>query len=345
MEQFDVAIIGAGPTGLACGIEVKRRGLTPVLFDKGCIVNSIYHYPINLVFFTTPELLEIGDIPMTSLNEKPGRTEALKYYRRVAEHYELNVHQYERVLGFEGADGRFTIRTETSCGELRCYAAKKIILASGYYDIPNRLNVPGEDLDKVIHYYREAHPYNNQDVLIVGAKNSASIAALELHWTGARVTMVHRGAGISKNVKYWIKPNIENRIKSGEVKAYFHSMVKEIRLHDVVLETPEGEVTVKNDFVFAMTGYRPDFEFMAEHGIHLDAATSKPITNPETLESEREGVYLAGVIVAGTHTNEIFIENGRFHGKVIAEAIAKSLRTEGKDSQALPTAVFQARLE
>ena len=326
MEQFDVAVIGAGPTGLACGIEVKKRGLAPVLFDKGCVVNSIYHYPINLVFFTTPELLEIGDIPMTSLNEKPGRTEALKYYRRVADHYKLDVHQYERVLSFDGTDVRFSIRTETSSGERHCYNAKKIILATGYYDIPNRLNVPGEGLDKVIHYYREAHPYYNQDVLIVGAKNSACIAALELHWTGARVTMVHRGAGVSNKVKYWIKPNIENRIKSGEVTAYFHTTVKEIREHDVVLETPRGEIMVKNDFVFAMTGYRPDFEFMAEHGIHLDAATSKPITDAETLESERQGVYLAGVIVAGTHTNEIFIENGRFHGKVIAEAIAKSLR-------------------
>ena len=326
MEQFDVAIVGAGPTGLACGIEVQKRGFSPVLFDKGCVVNSIYHYPINLVFFTTPELLEIGDIPMTSLNEKPGRTEALKYYRRVADHYKLNVHQYERVLGFSGSDGKFAVQTETSTGEQFCYGAKKIILSTGYYDIPNRLNVPGEDLEKVIHYYREAHPYYNQDVLIVGAKNSACIGALELFWTGARVTLVHRGAGISKNVKYWIKPNIENRIKNGEVKAYFHSTVKEIRQHDVVLQTPEGEVIVKNDFVFAMTGYRPDFEFMEEHGIHLDPVTSKPITNPETLESERGGVYLAGVIVAGTHTNEIFIENGRFHGKLIAEAIEKSLR-------------------
>lgn len=326
MEQFDVAIVGAGPTGLACGIEVQKRGFSPVLFDKGCVVNSIYHYPINLVFFTTPELLEIGDIPMTSLNEKPGRTEALKYYRRVADHYKLNIHQYERVLGFSGSDGKFVIQTETSTGEPFCYGAKKIILSTGYYDIPNRLNVPGEDLDKVIHYYREAHPYYNQDVLIVGAKNSACIGALELFWTGARVTLVHRGAGISKNVKYWIKPNIENRIKNGEVKAYFHSTVKEIRQHDVVLQTPEGEAIVKNDFVFAMTGYRPDFEFMEEHGIHLDPASSKPITNPETLESERCGVYLAGVIVAGTHTNEIFIENGRFHGKLIAEAIEKSLR-------------------
>ena len=325
MEEFDVAVIGAGPTGLACGIEIQKRGLQPILFDKGCIVNSIYHYPTNLVFFTTPELLEIGDIPMTSLNEKPGRTEALKYYRRVADHYKLNVHQYERVLGFDGSDGKFSIHTETMESDRFCYTAKKMILATGYYDIPNRLNVPGEDLDKVIHYYREAHPYYNEDVLIVGAKNSACIAALELHWTGARVTMVHRGEGISSKVKYWIKPNIENRIKNGEIRAYFRSSVKEIRLHEVVLETPDGELTVKNDFVFAMTGYRPDFEFMAQHGIHLDPATSKPITNRQTLESERKGVYLAGVIVAGTHTNEIFIENGRFHGKVIADAIAQSL--------------------
>ena len=325
MESFDVAIVGAGPTGLACGIEVQKRGLRPILFDKGCVVNSIYNYPTNLVFFTTPELLEIGDIPMTSLNEKPGRTEALKYYRRVADHYRLNVHQYERVLGFDGGDCKFSLRTESSDGQRHCYSAKKIILASGYYDIPNRLNVPGEDLDKVIHYYREAHPYYNHDVLIVGAKNSASIAALELFWTGARVTLVHRGAGISKNVKYWIKPNIENRISNGEIKGYFHTAVKEIRQHDVVLATPDGEVNVKNDFVFAMTGYRPDFEFMAEHGIHLDPSTSKPITNRDTLESERKGVYLAGVIVAGTHTNEIFIENGRFHGKLIADSIANAV--------------------
>jgi len=326
VEQFDVAVVGAGPTGLACAIEVQNRGFSAVLFDKGCVVNSIYQYPINLVFFTTPELLEIGDIPMTSLNEKPGRTEALKYYRRVADHYKLNVHQYERVLNFTGQDGNFIVHTEDRRGERGCYGAKKIILATGYYDIPNKLNVPGEELHKVIHYYREAHPYYDQDVLVVGAKNSACIGALELFWTGARVMLVHRGPGISKSVKYWIKPNIENRIKNGEIGAYFRSTVVAIHPREVVLNTPEGEVMLKNDFVFAMTGYRPDFEFMAEHGIHLDAATSKPITNPETLESERPGVYLAGVIVAGTHTNEIFIENGRFHGKVIAEAIQKSLR-------------------
>ena len=214
-----------------------------------------------------------------------------------------------------------------SLGENLCYSARKIILATGYYDIPNELDIPGEDLPKVIHYYREAHPYYNQDVLIIGAKNSACIGALELFWTGARVTMVHRGVNISPNVKYWIKPNIENRIKSGEIKMNFRSTLKQIGPNEDELQTPEAQVTLKNDFVFAMTGYRPDFEFMAEHGIHLDPATSKPITDPSTLESERAGVYLAGVIVAGTHTNEIFIENGRFHGKVIAESIEKQLQS------------------
>jgi thioredoxin reductase (NADPH) len=328
MEHFDVAVVGAGPTGLACAIELKRRGISNVLFDKGCVVNSLYHYPTNMVFFTTPELLEIGDIPMTSLNEKPGRTEALKYYRRVADHYGLNVHQYERVLNVEGSDGSFIVRTQTVRGEHDHYGVKKVILATGYYDIPNRLNVTGEELPKVIHYYKESHPFYNQDVLIVGAKNSAAIAALDLFWTGARVTMVIRGAAISDSVKYWIKPNIENRIKNGEVKAYFHSIVKEVRPYEVTLSTPEGEVTLKNDYVLAMVGYRPDFEFMAKHGVHLDPATNRPLLNTDTLESERKGFYLAGVIVAGTHTNEIFIENGRFHGKLIAEAIEKALQSK-----------------
>jgi thioredoxin reductase (NADPH) len=337
METFDVAIVGAGPTGLACGIELTKRGVSSVLFDKGCVVNSIYHYPINLVFFTTPELLEIGDLPMTSLNEKPGRIEALKYYRRVAEHYQLKIRQYEKVTGFTGHDGAFTVKTEKAE-----YSVKKLILASGYYDIPNRLNVPGEDLEKVIHYYREAHPYYDHDVLIVGAKNSACIAALELFWTGARVTMVHRGPSIHQNVKYWIKPNIENRIKSGEVKMYFNSSVREIRQDDVVISTPGGDVAVKNDFTFAMTGYRPDFEFMDRHGIHLDPVTSKPVTNPNTLESERRGVYLAGVIVAGMHTNEIFIENGRFHGKLIADDIAQTHLARTGDEEALMAGGYSA---
>ncbi len=316
-DRFDAIVVGAGPTGLACGIELQKRGLKTVLFDKGCVVNSLYHYPTNMVFFTTPELLEIGDLPMTSLNEKPGRTEALKYYRRVADHYHLPIRQYERVLSVEGADGDFTVLTP-----LGRYFARKIVLATGYYDVPNLLGVPGEDLDKVIHYYKEAHPYYNHDVLVVGAKNSAAISALELHWTGARVTLLHRGAHLSDKIKYWIKPNIENRIKSGEIRAYFHSTLLEIRPKEVLIQTPQGEVTLPNDFVFAMTGYRPDTEFLATMGIVFDERTLRPRIDPKTLESGRAGIYLAGVIVAGMHTNEIFIENGRFHGKMIAEAIA-----------------------
>jgi thioredoxin reductase (NADPH) len=320
VQRFDVVVVGAGPTGLACGIELQQRGVNTVLLEKGCVVNSIYNYPTHMVFFTTPELLEIGNLPMTSLNEKPGRTEALKYYRRVAEHYALNIHQYERVLNIQGDDGDFEVRT--SLGE---YHARKIVLATGYYDLPNMLNVPGEDLDKVVHYYKEPHPYYNHDVIVVGAKNSAAIAALELFWTGARVTMVHRGSWVSDRIKYWIKPNIENRIKNGEIMAYFNSRVVEIRPKSVVIETPEGPVTLKNDFVFALTGYRPDLDFLASLGIRLEPVSERPRTNPETLESDRPGIFLAGVIVAGMHTNEIFIENGRFHGKKIAEAIAQSL--------------------
>lgn len=313
-------VVGAGPTGLACGIELMQRGLNTVLIEKGCVVNSLYNYPTHMVFFTTPELLEIGGLPMTSLNEKPGRTEALKYYRRVAEYYGLNIHQYERVLSIAGDNGDFQVQTSKTA-----YRARKIVLATGYYDIPNMLNVPGEDLDKVIHYYREPHPYYDHDVLVVGAKNSAAIAALELHWTGARVTLLHRGSKISDRVKYWIRPNIENRIKSGEIAAHFNSRLIEIGPHSVEIEAPEGRKTLKNDFVFAMTGYRPDLEFLESLGIRLDPASEKPRTNPETLESDRPGIFLAGVIVAGMHTNEIFIENGRFHGRQIAEAIADSL--------------------
>lgn len=324
--HFDALVVGAGPTGLACAIELGRIGCSAVVLDKGCIVNSIYHYPTNLTFFTTPELLEIGDIPMTSLNDKPGKIEALKYYRRVAEHYKLRIHQYEKVVAIDGPDGAFRVSAIDRDGRRKQYLCKKVILATGYYDVANRLNVPGEDLPKVLHYYKDAHPYFDQDVLVIGAKNSAAIAALELFWTGARVTLIHRGSGISNSVKYWIKPNIENRIKSGEVRGYFHTTVKEIRPNSVVLETPEGEVTLRNDFVFALTGYRPDVEFLASIGVTIDPATKRPRTNPKTLESERSGLYLAGVIVAGMHTSEIFIENGRFHGKLIAKAIHASLR-------------------
>jgi thioredoxin reductase (NADPH) len=322
---IEVAIVGAGPTGLACGIELKRRGIESVIFDKGCVVNSLYHYPTNMVFFTTPELLEIGGIPMTAIGEKPVRAEALKYYRRVADHYGLEIHQYERVERVTGSDGAFTVESVDRNGASRHTAAPKVILATGYYDRPIFLDVPGEELPKVIHYYKEPHPYYNHDVMVVGGKNSAAIAALELWWSGARVTLVHRKPTLHDNIKYWIRPNIDNRVKNGEITAYFESTVTEIRPNEVVLATPAGQRVVKNDFVFAMTGYRPDTEFLAAHGITFDPDTQRPHTDPATLESARPGLYLAGVLVAGMHTNEIFIENGRFHGHTIAEAIACSL--------------------
>jgi thioredoxin reductase (NADPH) len=326
-QSFDAVVVGAGPTGLACGIELQRRGVNAVLLEKGCVVNSIYHYPTHMTFFTTPELLEIGDIPMTSLNDKPNRTEALKYYRRVADHYHLNIRQYERVDRMAGEDGAFQVFTTDRLGRLNVYHARKIVLSTGYYDVPNMLGAPGEELDKVHHYYKEAHPYYDHDVAVVGGRNSAAIAALELYWTGARVTLIHRGAGISEGVKYWIKPNLENRIKSGEICAFFCSRIVEIRKECLRVATPEGEISLRNDFVFALIGYRPDLHFLNAAGISLEPDTLRPPTDPLTLESERPGIYLAGVIVAGMHTNEIFIENGRLHGRLIAQSIASKLRT------------------
>ncbi len=325
MTDFDAIVVGAGPTGLACGIELQQRGVRTLLIEKGCVVNSIYHYPTNMVFFTTPELLEIGNIPMTSLNEKPNRNEALKYYRRVADHFKLDIHDYERVETIGGVDNAFQVFTTDRLEQNHTYHARKVILATGYYDVPNLLHVPGEELNKVLHYYKEPHPYYNHDVAVIGAKNSAAIAALELFWTGARVTLIHRGTGISEKVKYWIKPNIENRIKCGEIQAYFQSEVAEIRPDSLLLRTPSGEVTIKNDFLFALTGYSPDLKFLNAIGITLDLKTQRPRSDPQTLESECPGIYLAGVIVAGMHTNEIFIENGRFHGKQIAESVAARL--------------------
>lgn len=325
MTEYDVLIVGAGPTGLACAIECQKRGLETVIIEKGCLTNSIYNYPTHMVFFTTPELLEIGDIPMTSLGEKPTRAEALKYYRRVAQHYRLDIRQYERVEAISGHDRQFEITTTDRLGCLRRYPARQVVLATGYYDIPNRLNVPGEELDKVLHYYREPHPYYDHDVAVIGGKNSAAIAALELYWTGARVTLIHRGPALSDHVKYWIKPNVENRIHNGEIKAYFNSRVTAIRPDAIDIQTPTGEVVLKNDFVLALIGYSPDLAFLNAAGITLDPTTRRPRTDPATLESERPGVYLAGVVVAGMHTNEIFIENGRFHGKLIAEAIRRRL--------------------
>src|SRR5256885_3522141 len=291
MEKFDVLVIGAGPTGLACAIEAQRAGFTAVLIEKGCLVNSLFHYPANMVFFTTPELLEIGDIPFSSANQKPTRPEALEYYRGVAQHYKLIVRQYERVEEVSGMDGKFTVHTKHVRGDQREYHAKKIILATGYYDLPNLMGIPGENLPKVFHYYQEPHPYFDTDVLVIGAKNSAAIAALELWRRGARVTIVHRGPGIHQNVKYWIKPDIENRIKNGEIKAHFNSTVRQIAQDCVLLQTPEGELRIKNDFVFALTGYHPDYDFLRNAGIKLAEKDCRPECDPKTLESNVPGIY------------------------------------------------------
>jgi len=332
----DVLVIGAGPTGLACAIDAQNVGCSVVLIDKGCLTNSLFHYPANMTFFTTPELLEIGNIPFPSPNQKPSRSEALEYYRKVTAHYKLNVRPYERALSVRGSDGNFIVHTEDRFRRPLQHRARKLIVSTGYYDLPNHLNVPGEELPKVSHYYDEPHPYFDRDVLVVGGKNSAAIAALELWRHGARVTLVHRGAELHRHIKYWIKPDIENRIKRGEITAYFSTTVERIGLDDVLLRTPEGEKTLRNDQVFALTGYKPDFAFIESLGIELDPKNSRcPVCNRQTLESNVPGIYVAGVVVAGERTNEIFIENGRFHGALIAKDLAAKL---GKGVIATPTA-------
>ena len=319
----DLLVIGAGPTGMACAIEAQRAGFTSVLVDKGCLCNSLFHYPAHMTFFTTPELLEIGDMPFSSPNQKPTRSEALEYYRKVAEHYALDVRQYETVERVTGSDGDFRVHTQDRFGRGIEHRARKLVIATGYYDLPNYLGLPGEDLSKVKHYYHEPHPYYGLDVVVIGGKNSAAIAALDLWRHGARVTLVHRGAEMHRHVKYWILSDINNRIKNGEVTAHFSSNVANITEDDVTIATPGGEVTVPNHFVFALTGYHPDFEFIERLGVRLDEANDRcPVCDPATLESNVAGIYLAGVVVAGERTNEIFIENGRFHGDLIAKDLA-----------------------
>jgi thioredoxin reductase (NADPH) len=324
-ESFDVVVVGAGPTGLACAIEAQRAGLRSVLVDKGCLCNSLFHYPSNMTFFTTPELLEIGDMPFSSPNQKPSRNEALEYYRKVAEHYQLEMRLYQTVSGLTGEDGDFAISTVDRFDRQRVYAARKVILATGYYDLPNYLEVPGEELPKVLHYYHDPHPYYDQKVLVIGGKNSAAIAALDLWRHGAHVTLVHRGEAMHRHVKYWILPDINNRIKNGEVTAYFSSSVASIAKDSVELLTPQGVVTLENDFVFALTGYHPDFDFLTAVGVQMEGEDRCPMCDPQSLESNIPGLYLAGVIVAGMRTNEIFIENGRFHGRQIAQDIEAKL--------------------
>jgi thioredoxin reductase (NADPH) len=321
VSAFDLICIGAGPTGLACAIEAKRAGLRPVVIDKGCLCNSLYHYPVNMVFFTTPELLEIGDLPLTSPSEKPTRAEALKYYRKCAEHYALELRLGQRVERVEGSDGGFRVHTRDEQGIAAQFEAKKIVIATGYYDLPNRLGVPGEDLPHVSHYYTEPHPFWRQEVVVIGGKNSAAEAALDLYRSGARVTLVYRRAELGSTIKYWVRPDIENRIKAGQVRALFETEVKRIEPGRVWVSNHAGEYSLPAVQVFALTGYHPDFEFLRSLGISLDPSTNKPTMDPQTHESNVPGIFLAGVVIGGNHTSEIFIENGRFHGKQIVAAL------------------------
>jgi len=321
METYDIICIGAGPTGLATAIEAKRAGMRPLVIDKACLCNSIFHYPVNMVFFTTPELLEIGDLPLVCAAEKPTRVEALKYYRKAAEHYALELRLYERVLQVDGHDGNFTVVTRTEKGTGHEYQSKKIAVATGYYDLPNQLGVPGEDLPHVSHYYTEPYEYWNQDVVVIGGKNSAAEAALDLYRNGARVTLVHRKRELGATIKYWVRPDIENRIKAGQVKALFETRVKQITNEEVVVENGAGEKKLPARRVFALTGYHPDFAFIEKLGVRLDPESRRPALDANTLQSNVPGIHLAGVVIGGRYTGEIFIENGRFHGKQIIQAM------------------------
>jgi len=321
MTTYDIICIGAGPTGLACAIEAKRAGMKPLVIDKGCLCNSIFHYPVNMVFFTTPELLEIGDLPLISAAEKPVRVEALKYYRKAAEHYELELRLFERVLRVDGHDGDFTVATQTEKGIQERYTSRKIAVATGYYDLPNVMGIPGEDLPHVSHYYTEPFEFWNQDVVVIGGKNSAAETALDLYRNGVRVTLVHRHAELGASIKYWVRPDIENRIKAGQVKALFETRVKEITGEEVVVQNGSGEKRLPAKQVFALTGYHPDYVFIESLGVRLDPDTRKPALDPNTLESNVPGIHLAGVVIGGRHTGDIFIENGRFHGKQIIDAL------------------------
>src|SRR4030081_3231015 len=276
METYDIICFGAGPTGLATAIEARRAGMRSLGIDKGTLCNSIFNYPVNMVFFTTPELLEIGDLPLVCAAEKPTRVEALKYYRKAAEQHALELRLYERVLRVDGQDGNFTVVTTTEVGTEQRYRGKKIVVATGYYDLPNQLGVPGEDLPHVSHYYTEPHEFWNQDVLVIGGKNSAAEAALDLYRNGARVTLVHRNKELGATIKYWVRPDIENRIKAGQVKALFETRVKQITSDEVVVENRAGEKRLPARRVFALTGYHPDFTFIESLGVQLDPESRKP---------------------------------------------------------------------
>ncbi len=318
MKKFDLVIIGGGPTGINCAIAATRAGLNYIVLEKGVLVNSLYNFPVNMTFFSTSKKLEIGDVPFISHGEKPTRGEALEYYRRLIQKFDLRINYYEEVKALEpGENGTYLIRSA-----YEDYLAESVIIATGFYDTPRMLDVPGEELPKVSHYYNDPHPYVGQKVLVVGARNSACDAALETYYKGSEVTMAIRGEEIDQKVKYWIRPNIVNRIKEGSIKAYFKTIVKEIRPKEVVLEGPEGEFTIENDFVLAMTGYQPNFELFQHFGIACTEDDVKlPIQNAETLETNLPNVYMAGVVCSGLQTSKLFIENTLDHADIIVEQI------------------------
>lgn len=317
MKQFDVIIVGGGPIGIACGLEAKKKGLSYVILEKGPIVNSLFNYPVNMQFFSSSEKLEIDGIPFISNEAKPKRNEALEYYRRIVTSNQLDIHLFEKVEKVEKRDGCFAVISNKDS-----YSASNVIVATGFYDLPNTMKVPGEDLLKVSHYYDDPHFYASQKLAVVGASNSAIDAALECWRKGAEVSLIIRGPEVGKRVKYWVRPDIINRIEEGSIKAYYNSTVKEIRETEILIDTPDGTLTLENDFVLALTGYKPNFAFLKKLGIELsDDGKKLPTYNPETMETNVNGLYLAGVICGGMETHKWFIENSRIHAKIIMNAI------------------------
>ncbi|MEZ4825806.1 MAG: YpdA family putative bacillithiol disulfide reductase [Bacteroidia bacterium] len=321
---FDVLIVGGGPIGMACGIEASRRGLSYLILEKGCLVNSIYNYPVNMTFFSTSEKIEIGGVPFVSHRDKPTRKEALEYYRRVMLHWSLNIHTYEKATRITPFEGIYQIESTKNT-----YLAKAVVIATGFYDHPSLMDIPGEGLPKVKHYFDDPHPYIGHKVIVVGAANSAIDVALETWRKGAEVTLVVRGPEISHRVKYWVKPDIENRIKEGSIRAFFNSTLSEVRETEADIATPEGIITLPNDFVLAMTGYKPDYSWLNEIGVCVsDDAVKQPERNENTFESNLPNIYLAGTVCGGMNTNKWFIENSIEHAAVVMEEI--SGRINGK---------------
>ncbi|MDR0266672.1 YpdA family putative bacillithiol disulfide reductase [Paenibacillus sp.] len=320
----DVIIIGAGPCGLSAAIECGRRGLSTHIIEKHCLVHSIFLYPTHMQFFSTSEQLEIGDVPFASPNEKPFRYEALSYYRRVADHYNLSISQYEEAISVERKpDQTFVVHTVDRYGEKQKYEARHVVISTGYFDHPNYIGIPGEDLDKVTHYFREAHPYTGMKVAIIGGSNSAVDAAMELIRVGAQIDMIYRGETVSENIKPWVRPVFEAMVEKDKIKVHVQSKVTEIRQDSVIICDHEGNQTeIENDFVLALTGFRPDRKLLTSCGVELDGDMEKPLYNPETMESNVPGLYVAGVIASGRNANEVFIETGRKHGLAIAKHIA-----------------------